>query len=75
MAEDAFADGSYLLRAFAQTKNDLGEAVAQRPMVIHPGEAEILERQRLERIGRSVRRYLAGTNRLEKGEEPLCVYG
>ena len=44
-------------------------------MVIHPGEAEILERQRLERIGRSVRRYLAGTNRLEQGEEPLCVDG
>ncbi len=75
MVEDSFADRGYLLRTFAQTKNDLGEAVAKRPMVVHPGEAEILERQRFERVGRGVRRYLAGTNRLEQGEEPLCVYG
>jgi len=44
-------------------------------MVVHAGEAEIFERQRFERVGRSVRRYLAGTNRLEKGEEPLGGYG
>ena len=69
-------DGGDLGRRLAQAEDDLGEALADRPVVIDAGEAEVLERlgaQRLQQL-RSRRRRGRAVDRgvldlLERGGE------
>ena len=49
-AGDALHDGQQLLRALAGAEDGLGKAPAQRAMVVHLGEPEVLEGQALEAL-------------------------
>ena len=39
-----FGDGRYLIRALSLAENDLRKSLAHAPVVVDPGESEVLER-------------------------------
>ena len=43
-------DGRDLFGGFALAENDLRETLAQRPVVVHPGEAQVLVRELLQAL-------------------------
>ena len=72
--EQAPGDGDNLLRRLAFTEDHLRHAVAQRAMVVHLGEAQILERHVAQAVQRAVHIHCAGAHLFEQLPKLLLVH-
>ena len=59
-------DGDHLLRGLPLAEHRLGDAVAERPMQVHPGEAEVLDGQAAETGERLLGRHGAAGDGLQQ---------
>ena len=76
---DAFGDGGDLLRGLALAKNDLGETLAEAPLVVHPGEPEVLDRLLAQILKKSdlccLGRQGSGRHLIQQNSELVGVHG